>query len=299
MQDTWSRRKNILFLYRRRSTAVGSGRCPARQRPKVIDFGRWSFWQTRCSRPAFPRSRHPLHQGLIGTGPKRRAQQQELVELGRIVAVAVRSGDEDLPSLSEERPSLGDGDDDAQAHGDRDIFAFGCVHNEGHNDALRDIRPMSRSSNFRSSVEPSAAASRTAIRKRVWTCVPWPVRSENPPAPASRPDAPRGASGSRFPATGRPSVFACDGFPSTRRPGRFLSRKRRRKRICEVKDGASENPLIRSQSLPDGSAGGSPHPIRSREGEGDWDRSRSSAAACEREFASTGCCRAGCRSRSP
>ena len=213
---------------------------PGAATPKGHRFWPLEFLADTLFEACVPAVAAPTAPGPNRGGPKRRAQQQELVELGRIVAVAVRSGDEDLPSLSEERPSLGDGDDDAQAHGDRDICAFGCVHNEGHNDALRDIRLMSRSSNFRSSVEPFAAASRTAIRKRVWTCVPWPVRSENPPVPASRPDAPRGENGSRFPATARPSAFACGVSPSTRRRCRFRPRKRQRKRICEVRDAASE-----------------------------------------------------------
>ena len=41
------------------------------------------------------------------------------------------------------------------------------------------------------------------------------------------------------------------------------------------------------------------HPIRSRAGEGHWDRFRFSAGACEPGFSGTGCYRAGCHSISP
>jgi len=55
---------------------------------------------------------------------KRWAERQQPVELGGMVAVTVGAGDEDLPTLFGESPSLGDGDDDAQADGRRVISAF-------------------------------------------------------------------------------------------------------------------------------------------------------------------------------
>jgi hypothetical protein len=47
---------------------------------------------------------------------KCRVKRQQFFELGGMVADAVGSGDEDLPTLFCEGSSLGDGDDDAQPH---------------------------------------------------------------------------------------------------------------------------------------------------------------------------------------
>jgi hypothetical protein len=55
--------------------------------------------------------------------PKRRVERQQFAELRRSVADIVRPDDENVPSLFQERLSFGDGDDHAQAHGDRNIAA--------------------------------------------------------------------------------------------------------------------------------------------------------------------------------
>jgi hypothetical protein len=44
---------------------------------------------------------------------ERRAEREQLVELGRIVADTIGCGDEDLPTLFRQRPSFGDSDDNA------------------------------------------------------------------------------------------------------------------------------------------------------------------------------------------
>jgi hypothetical protein len=182
---------------------------------------------------------------------------------------------------------------------------------------LRDVRPVSRPSfqhsKFASSLgvlvsrtpasnfcsTGSCVTLRSGITKKIVIRIPWIVRSGNLPGHVFRPIRQRGESGSRPPAASRPRAFACDGSPSTNRPARSRFGKRRRGTICAARDEASGRALNPQGSLPGDFAGDSQLPTRSRGGEDCWGRFRSSAAACARESASIGYCRAGCRSRSP
>jgi len=49
---------------------------------------------------------------------------EQLIELTRVVADAVGSGDDDLPSLGNQGAALGDGNRSAQPHRDRFGFTF-------------------------------------------------------------------------------------------------------------------------------------------------------------------------------
>jgi hypothetical protein len=167
--------------------------------------------------------------------------------------------------------------------------------------------------------------------------LPSTSHSGNLPGPAFRPVARRCGTGSRGPLISLPSAFACGISPSTRNPRRCRFGKRPGRKICVARDGAwsmqtllifrsrmarhiqgncaggprklslesiagrcSTGHLSMSPNFPQsGPEAGSRHPTRSPEAGDDWDRFRSSAAACEREFASTGCCPSDCRSKSP
>ena len=63
---------------------------------------------------------------------KRRAELEQPIELMRVVAASVGSGDEHLPALIDQGVCLGDRHSDAQAHRGGDSLALGRVDNEGH-----------------------------------------------------------------------------------------------------------------------------------------------------------------------
>jgi hypothetical protein len=90
----------------------------------------------------------------------------------------------------------------------------------------------------------------------------------------------------------RDAAFADDPLKKPlERVGRFSVRS------CS--SGRGHQRVSSPQYLQAGPEGDSRRRIRSPEGAGDWDRFRSSAAACERESSNTGYCPAGCRSRYP
>jgi hypothetical protein len=101
-------------------------------------------YRTICQRPD---SRpQPIRDAGLAAGARlrfklrsrsqRRAEREQLVELGRIVARTVGRGDEDLPALFCETTALCDGNDDAQANRRRSFFTSRCVYHEGHGNIL-------------------------------------------------------------------------------------------------------------------------------------------------------------------
>jgi hypothetical protein len=86
-------------------------------------------------------------------------KRQQSVELAGIVADAIGSGDEDLPTLFHKGPSLVDRDNNAQPYRRHGFFTSCRLHNEGHGNPFLRKCPMTRSSNFRSSASKARAPS--------------------------------------------------------------------------------------------------------------------------------------------
>ena len=194
-----------------------------------------------------------------------------MVERRGIVANAVGSGDVNLPSLIKKGAPLRDGDGDAQADGDLDVFASRCMHNEGHGKPLTRAPPGChapanfiplqrrkrvahslrdryrfrlaseresfawRSCSNESSGERAIAIRRigegTIVRRASASQRLWKIRLGNPPVHSFRRAEPRDASESLPPIFEPPWASACGVFPNTRNPCRFRCGKSRHKMI--------------------------------------------------------------------
>jgi len=89
-----------------------------------------------------------------------RLDLEQSIEIYGIVATAVGPDDEDVPSIGEQRPSLGDRDDDTQARRHRDPLFLRSVYKESHDDAF----------------------ARESLWRAVATSIPKEVRADEPAA---------------------------------------------------------------------------------------------------------------------
>jgi hypothetical protein len=109
MQNRGFSSKNILFSYCLRNEAGST--CDAWCGPVYICWRRMAL-PRRIKDRAWPQPCEGCFK--LRWRAKRRAEREQLVELRRIIADSIGSGDEHLPTLFRKRKSLGDGDDNAQ-----------------------------------------------------------------------------------------------------------------------------------------------------------------------------------------